>query len=98
MAGARGPPLRQPFETVATFHDKKNNNVTVNIALQPIKNVFKTAKNKNSETILKNPVEPQRIAGVPEISRPPPQPVHLRVDKATITGRVYFPRIRVPEN
>ena len=68
------PQPRIPFDTVATFNDKKNNNnVTVNIALKPL-----LSKPKNTV------VKPEQ--NKPEENEP--QPAHLRVDKATITDPI----------
>ena len=50
---------KAPFETVATFHDKKNNNVTVNIALQPLK---KAADVKDRLEMAKNDIFPMTVS------------------------------------
>ena len=64
---------RVPFDTVATFNDKKNNNnVSVNIALQPL--LKKLPKQQ----------QPQQLPQSPSYDHVP-QPPHLRVDKSTIT-------------
>lgn len=67
-------PQRPRFDTVATFNDKKNNN-SVNIALKPI---IKKSVGSLVKPILE---EPQQVKSLHH----EPQPVHLRVDKATIT-------------
>ncbi len=91
--------VSRTVDTVATFNDKKNNNnVTINIAMKPLKKAQASQISKllqpiittkavvepasSAKTVQRPKVEPCRTEAKPETE---PQPVHLRVDKATIT-------------